>query len=140
MVEICWASRFSAYSATVDNGSVDDESTMFMIGASAGFTLRWGGGLGIDDGSERAAAAIADCTSCAAASMLRSSENCSVIVASPSVEVEVMLSMPAIVENCFSSGVATADAIVSGLAPGRLAFTVIVGKSTVGRSLTGKRR
>ena len=51
-----------------------------------------------------------------------------------------MLSMPAIVENCFSSGVATADAIVSGLAPGRLAFTVIVGKSTVGRSLTGSRR
>ena len=39
-----------------------------------------------------------------------------------------MLSMPAIVENCFSSGVATADAIVSGLAPGRLALTVIVGK------------
>ena len=48
--------------------------------------------------------------------------------------------MPAIVENCFSSGVATADAIVSGLAPGRLALTVIVGKSTVGRSLTGSRR
>ena len=35
--------------------------------------------------------------------------------------------MPAIVENCFSSGVATAAAIVSGLAPGRLALTVIVG-------------
>src|ERR1700750_652412 len=58
----------------------------------------------------------------------------------PSVDVDVMLSMPAIVENCFSSGVATADAIVSGLAPGRLALTVIVGKSTVGRSLTGKCR
>src|SRR2546426_4796596 len=29
----------------------------------------------------------------------------------------------------FRSGVATADAIVSGLAPGRLAFTVIVGRS-----------
>ena len=29
------ASRFSAYSATVDSGSVDDESTIFMIGASA---------------------------------------------------------------------------------------------------------
>ena len=48
--------------------------------------------------------------------------------------------MPAIVENCFSSGVATAAAIVSGLAPGRLALTEIVGKSTVGRSLTGSAR
>src|SRR5436305_14348013 len=97
MVEICWARRFSAYSATVDNGSVDDESTMFMIGASAGFTLRWVGGLGIDDGSERAAAAIADCTSSAAASMLRSSENCSVIVASPPAETDAMVSLPPIV-------------------------------------------
>ncbi len=44
------------------------------------------------------------------------------------------------VENCFSSGVATAAAIVSGLAPGRLALTLIVGKSTFGRSLTGSRR
>ena len=48
--------------------------------------------------------------------------------------------MPAIVENCFSSGVATVAAIVSGLAPGRLALTVIVGKSTFGRSLTGSCR
>ena len=46
---------------------------------------------------------------------------------------------PAIVENCFSSGVATEAAIVSGLAPGRPAFTWIVGKSTVGRSFTGRR-
>ena len=58
----------------------------------------------------------------------------------PKFETEVMLSMPAIVENCFSSGVATADAIVSGLAPGRDAETWMVGKSTVGRSLTGSRR
>ena len=58
----------------------------------------------------------------------------------PQVLVEVMESMPAIVENCFSRGVATADAIVSGLAPGRLADTWMVGKSTLGRSLTGKRR
>ena len=31
------------------------------------------------------------------------------------------------VENCFSSGVATEEAIVSGLAPGRLAWTWMVG-------------
>ncbi len=140
MVEICCASRFSAYSATVDSGSVDEERTMFRIGASAGFTLRCVGGLGIDEGSERAAAAIADCTSCAAASMLRSSENCSVIVDSPSVDVEVIESTPAMVENCFSSGVATAEAIVSGLAPGNCAWTWIVGKSTLGSALTGSRR
>src|ERR1051325_2403812 len=83
--------------------------------------------------------AIIACTSCAAASMLRSSENWIVIEHEPSPDVDVMLSMPAVVENFFSGGVATADAIVSGLAPGRLAFTVIVGKSTVGKSLTGRR-
>ncbi len=37
--------------------------------------------------------------------------------------VEVIESMPAMVENCFSSGVATDEAMVSGLAPGREAFT-----------------
>jgi hypothetical protein len=49
-----------------------------------------------------------------------------------------MESSPAIVENCLSKGVATADAMVSGLAPGKLADTCIVGKSTFGRSLTGR--
>ena len=41
--------------------------------------------------------------------------------------VDVIASMPAMVENCFSSGVATDDAMVSGLAPGRLALTEMVG-------------
>ena len=36
-------------------------------------------------------------------------------------------STPAMVENCFSNGVATAEAMVSGLAPGKLAETEIVG-------------
>ena len=44
------------------------------------------------------------------------------------------------VENCRSSGVATAEAIVSGLAPGSDAPTWMVGKSTFGRSLTGSCR
>ena len=48
--------------------------------------------------------------------------------------------MPAMVENCFSSGVATAEAMVSGLAPGRLAVIWMVGKSMLGRSLTGRSR
>jgi len=41
--------------------------------------------------------------------------------------VEVIVATPGMVENCFSSGVATEDAMVSGLAPGRLALTEIVG-------------
>ena len=45
----------------------------------------------------------------------------------PKLDVDVMLSTPAMVENCFSSGVATAAAIVCGLAPGRFALTLIVG-------------
>jgi hypothetical protein len=48
--------------------------------------------------------------------------------------------MPAIVENCFSRGVATAAAMVSGLAPGSWAETWIVGKSTLGSEETGSRR
>jgi hypothetical protein len=63
-----------------------------------------------------------------------------VIDVDPSALVEVMLSIPAMVENWRSSGVATAAAIVSGLAPGKLALTCIVGKSTFGRSLTGRRK
>jgi len=44
------------------------------------------------------------------------------------------------VANWRSSGVATAEAMVSGLAPGSEAFTWRVGKSTLGKSLTGKAR
>ena len=58
----------------------------------------------------------------------------------PRLDVDVMLSTPAMVENCFSSGVATVAAIVAGLAPGSTAVTVMVGKSTFGRSLTGSWR
>src|SRR5665213_1197985 len=58
----------------------------------------------------------------------------------PRLDVDVMLSMPAIVENDFSSGVATVAAIVCGLVPGSVALTVIVGKSTFGKSLTASCR
>ena len=72
--------------------------------------------------------------------MLRSSENCSVIRVRPWALFESMESSPAIEENSFSSGVATAAAMVSGLAPGSAAVTAIVGKSTLGRSDTGSSR
>ena len=78
-------------------------------------------------GNWRAALAMAACTSCAAASMSRASENCMVICVNPCALTELIESTPAMVENCRSNGVATDDAIVSGLAPGRLAFTEMVG-------------
>lgn len=46
---------------------------------------------------------------------------------------------PGKVANCRSSGCATDAAMMSGLAPGRLALTLIVGKSTVGRAATGSK-
>jgi len=70
---------------------------------------------------------MAACTSWAAASMFRLSANWSEIEVPPWVLVEVMVSTPGMVENCFSSGVATAEAMVSGLAPGKLALTEIEG-------------
>ena len=91
-------------------------------------------------GRSRAALAIMEFTSCAAASRLRLKLNCRVIWVKPCELEEVIESRPAMVENCFSKGIATAEAIVSGVAPGRLADTWMVGKSTLGKSLTGKLR
>ena len=83
---------------------------------------------------------MADWTSCAAASILRSSTNCSVMLVAPRELVEVIESRPGTVENWRSRIVATDAAMVSGLAPGRVACTCRVGKSILGRSLTGSIR
>jgi hypothetical protein len=48
--------------------------------------------------------------------------------------------MPAMRPNWRSSGVATAEAMVSGLAPGRPAPTEMVGRSTCGNGATGRNR
>src|SRR5690242_9753040 len=109
-----------------------------MMGESDGFTFRMVGGEGMLVGNWCPAAEIADCTSCAAAARLRSSSHRMVICVEPCVLDELMLLTPAMVENWLSSGVATDDAIVSGSAPGRLAETWMVGKSTLGSSLTGR--
>src|SRR3954466_10857395 len=111
-----------------------------MIGASDGFDLWKLGLLGRLAGSWPRAALIAACTSRAAASMLRLSSNCSVTWGDPSELVLVISVTPAIRPNCRSSGVATADAIVSGLAPGRVAETEMVGDSTCGRGATGRKK
>ena len=139
-MEMRCVSIVSAYSSTSDSGSVGELSARKSTGWSAGFVLRYDGGAGISFGRRRCTAAMAAWTSCAAASILRSSVNCRVICVLPSVLLEVIESMPAMVENCCSSGVATAEAIVSGVAPGRPAPTWMVGKSTLGRSLTGSSR
>src|SRR5579859_7055222 len=71
--------------------------------------------------------------------MSRFKSNCMVIPVDPSPLDDVICVTPAIRPNCRSSGVATADAIVSGLAPGRFAPTEIVGKSTCGSGETGRK-
>src|SRR5690349_13349941 len=80
---------------------------------------------------------MAACTSRAAASMLRLRSNCSVIDVPPSELLELISVTPAMRPNWRSSGVATAEAIVSGLAPGSPAFTEMVGNSTSGSGATG---
>ncbi len=107
------------------------------IGASAGLTLRMVGWFGRFFGNCPCAALIASSTSVDAASMLRSRSNCSVTVLVPSTFIDVISVRPLIWLNCVSSGSATVDAIVSGLAPGYCAVTVIVGKSTCGKGATG---
>ena len=72
--------------------------------------------------------------------MSRSRSNCSVIWVEPRLLEELMVVMPEMVESWRSIGVATEAAMVSGLAPGRLADTTMVGKSTRGSAATGSRR
>src|SRR3984893_1966529 len=101
---------------------VGDVSARNRIGASAGFTLRYVGLLGRLVGNCPRAALIAACTSRAAASIFRFRSNCSTMLVEPSWLVEVICVTLAMRPNCRSSGVATADAIVSGLAPGSAAL------------------
>src|ERR1700722_17164368 len=72
--------------------------------------------------------------------MSRFRSNCNVMLVDPMVLDDVISVTPAMRVNCFSSGVATEEAIVSGLAPGSCADTWMVGKSTCGSGETGKER
>src|SRR3984885_8609537 len=60
-----------------------------------------------------------------------------VIEVLPSVLAEVISVTPAMWPNCRSSGVATEDAMIWALPPGKPALTEIVGKSTSGSGETG---
>ena len=107
------------------------------MGLSAGFTLRKVGGLGRLRGSCPPALLMAAWMSSAAPSMLRSRSNCTTTCVEPFTLTEVICATPAICANCRSNGWATVEAMVSGLAPGRLAVTWMVGNSTRGRGATG---
>src|SRR5262245_39465354 len=124
-------------SKTCASGSVSDDSDAIRIGESAGLTLRKLGRLGRLVGSSPPAALIAACTSRAAAVTLRSRSNCIVMVVDPSALDEVSSLRPEMRPKRRSSGVATADAMVDGLAPGSEADTEMVGKSTCGSGATG---
>src|SRR5262245_26941138 len=100
------AINVSAYSSTSDNDRTSEFSEKKRIGLSEGFDFRRLGGFGIPGGSCGSAAEIACCTSCAAASILRLRLNCSVIEVEPCELDELIESIPAIPENCRSSGVA----------------------------------
>ena len=96
--------------------------------------------MGRSSGSCAIATEIADCTSSAAASMLRLRSNSSVIWELPSVLLDVIEVMPAMVANRRSSGAAIDIAIVSGLAPGYCVVTVMVGTSMRGMAAIGSCR
>src|SRR6202040_3758592 len=138
--DICCASVVSPYSSTCDSGRVGEIRLMYMIGNSAGFTLGKLGGMVISMGSLRAATVSAVCTSSAAPSMLRVNSNCTVIDDWPSEDVDTIEVMPAMVASWRSIGAATEAAMVSALAPGRVAVMLMVGKSTAGRAATGSSR
>ena len=98
-----------------------------MTGTSAGLLLLYVGGVGSVRGSRFDAALIAACTSCSAASMSRSSVNCSVISDVAALLTDVSCASDGICPSCRSSGVVTADTMVSALAPGSSVVTAIVG-------------
>src|SRR5258708_6957389 len=118
---------------------VSEVRARIMIGESAGFCLRQFGRVGRLAGSCPVAALMAACTSRAAASMLRLRSNCMVTLVDPSWLVEVIWLTPAMRPNWRSNGVATEDAMVSGLAPGSPALTLITGYSTCGMGARGRR-
>src|SRR5215470_137933 len=130
----------SPYSLTVESGSVAEPSETNSTGKSAGFTLRKLGGMIISIGSLRCAIVNAVCTSSAAASMLRLRSNWMVMAVVPCDELDDIEEMPAMVESWRSMMPATEAAIVSALAPGKVAVTAMVGKSTLGNADTGSRR
>src|SRR3954468_10375628 len=130
----------SPYSLTADSGSVSEDSEMNRIAKSDGFTFRKLGGTVISIGRRRCAIVSAVCTSSAAASMLRLRSNWMVMTLVPCDELDDIEEMPAMVDSWRSMMPATDAAMVSALAPGKVAETAMVGKPTRGSAETGNRR
>ncbi len=125
--EIFCARIESAASSTWSSGSAREVTARVRMGVSAGLLFEYVGGDGSERGNRFDAALMAACTSCSAASMLRPSSNCSVTWEVPKLEMEVICERDGICPNCRSSGVVTAEAIVSALAPGSSVETTMVG-------------
>src|SRR5262245_52862077 len=100
---------------------------MTRMGVSAGLLLLYDGGAGSVGGKRFAATLMAACTSCSAASMLRSRLNCSVICELAKLLIDVICESAGIWPNCRSRGVVTDDAMVLALAPGSAVVTTMVG-------------
>src|SRR6267154_3858125 len=130
----------SPYSLTADSGSVSDTSEMNRTANSDGLTFRKLGGIVISIGSRRCAIVSAVGTSSAAASMLRLRSNWMVMTLVPCDEFDDIEEMPAMFDSWRSMMPATEAAMVSALAPGNVAVTAMVGKSTFGSAETGNRR
>ncbi len=119
--------------------ATSDVSASVRIGASAGFVFWYDGGM-MPCGSVRSVCVIAACTSCAAASMLRSSANCTTICVCPRLRrrrhvVDAGDRRELLLERRRHGRRPS----FRRWRPASVAVTVIVGKSTFGRSLTGNR-
>ncbi len=110
-----------------------------MIGESAGLTLRYVGFAGRFVGRYVRAALIAASTSRAAPSIFRVRSNWIVTEDVPKLLVDVISVTPAMWPNWRSSGVATDEAIISALAPGKLALTEIVESLLAAKGRRGAR-
>ena len=88
------------------------------MGASAGLTLLYTGGLGRSRGRKVVAALMDACTSCSATSRLRFRLNCRMMTELPPELLEVICCSPGICPNWRSRGAVTDEAMTSGLAPG----------------------
>src|SRR3546814_11388908 len=99
-----------------------------MIGAWDGLTFLYVGMLRMPLGNRLREALMAACTSRAAPLMSRSRSNCRITRVEPWLDRLLMVLTPAIAPKERSSGVATVDAMTSGLPPAKLAWTTIPDK------------
>src|SRR5689334_8785850 len=116
---------------------VFEVSARIITGACDGLILRYCGIPGRALGRSDRLALIAAWTSRAATLMSLPRSNMMLIRADPCELFDDSSLTPAMVPRARSSGVATVDAIVSGLAPGRFAETKMTGKSICGSGDTG---